>query len=167
MIGNSLFRYFVKVSCDYKLIPTWTGKLVVTWFSQKVETDYLQLYLRWRYVTSPPTHGFILILEGFILILVNFANKNIWTVFDTKNVLKNKKMFYCELDDTSESKVFANTVFFDVGLGHRARSWGNLSVRVVSVCSHQKIVFNYFNIKITLKILNNILTIFFLTFGLF
>ena len=56
--------------------------------------------------------------------------------------------------------------FFDVGLRLGARSWGNLSVRV-SVCLHQK-WFNYFNVKIlTLKILNNILTILFLTFGLF
>ena len=52
--------------------------------------------------------------------------------------------------------------FLDVGLRCRARCWGNLSVRVVSDCSHHKLIFNYFNTKIlTLKILNKILTIFF------
>ena len=45
-------------------------------------------------------------------------------------------------------------IFFDVGLGLGARSWGNMFVldlsRIYPVahCSHQKFIFNHFNIKI-------------------
>ena len=41
MIGQCLFRLFQKGSRDLKFTATWACKLLVTWFSWRVETDQL------------------------------------------------------------------------------------------------------------------------------
>ena len=94
-IGDSLFRLFMK-SCNYRSTLSCRSKDTQTCglvtLSKTVEAGDLRLYLRWRYVSWPPIHRFLIFSHFGLNLVRNHILILMWSSC-VKTTLANRLVF--------------------------------------------------------------------------